>query len=75
MAKGDKIEVYVRGVEGALPITVVKAGRTLGYEFYKEGGVQWLRVTEKTWTGKQVAQTLFQATDVLAITTNFEQEE
>ncbi len=75
MAKGDKYEVYLRGVVGPLPIEAKKAGRKLTIDFSKEGGTQWLNVLEQTWTGKTVAMTRFNASEILAITSNFEQEE
>ena len=74
MAKGDKVTVYLRGVADGLDVEATKAGRKLVTEFDKDANIQWFLVHEKTWTDKIVKTARFNAVDVVAISTNFEEE-
>jgi hypothetical protein len=76
MAKGDSISVTYRTGTGVITHTTIatKGGRTVDYEFVKDGGVPWLVVTEKTRSGTEIRTNRYVATEVVAVTSEPEDE-
>lgn len=65
MSKGDQISVAARGIGDAVHTCAEQAGRTVDYEWEKDGNVQWLIVRERTRGGTIVRENRFPASEVL----------
>lgn len=65
MSKGDQISVAARGIADPIHTAAQQAGRTVDYEWEKDGNVQWLVIREKTRGGTIVRENRFPATEVL----------
>jgi len=68
MAKGDQINIAIQGVDGTFNTIARQNGRTVTYEFVKEGNINWLVVKELTRGGTVVAETRSPA-DLIAVFT------
>lgn len=70
MAKGDNIEIHIRGGEhGVLAFSVEAAqnGRRVEYDWDKDGGLQWLVVKEVTRGGTVIEEQRFPVVEVVAM--------
>jgi hypothetical protein len=57
MAKGDQIGIGIRGIDSPFITTARQNGRTVTYEFLKEGTINWIVVKELTRGGTVVNET------------------
>ena len=69
MAKGDYVQVVVRGAVQVYEVTVEKQGRVVEDRWDQDGKIQWFVVEEKTRGGTLTRTMRFPATEILAIST------
>lgn len=67
MAKGDIINVWIRGREGATEIIASQNGRTVEKEYITESGTKWLIVREITRGGTVIREMTVALSDVEAV--------
>ena len=68
MAKGDMVKAYVRsGGQYAIQtgMQVVVQGRSLGYEWEKDGNLQWFVIREKTRGGTTTREVRVAAAELM----------
>ena len=67
MAKGDSVEVRVRGDDATHLLKAAQNGRKVNYTFEKDGNIVWLVVQEVTRGGTVIDEGRFPASEVTTI--------